>query len=614
MNPALVLFGIRSLVRLGRTTKEALEQHVRDDAVLFPQIQQLGGSPLVVVAGYFSREDNQGYVVGNEAPYADYWQVDGGFGSPRRDASSIDALLTAMAKIEQERGNALLPTTAPIAATLVKQWSDTAGPVSPWARVIVTAADIALEYVAVNPAILGGNGNGEQLLAAYAGNLSELLPDDGEFGTRHRFAERLAGLFLRAGLQTLSDHPDWAVSEDHVEELLTTSIKPLLDDAVFPTDLTTQLRWEKISDTLMGPVATAAFTTIAAHQSAFLGEGLAPDKAMGAVTRALFLQLSTARLDEAFTRPGLIGLYTAVLQVAANRPELFLGDGGGADESAAEGFARDLFTRVAGTLAAAPPPFDKSLGAALAATIIESLGTNAHRFSDGGTGWEQAATDMLSFLAEELSGALRASPRLRGALDGDDLVELGRILVEHIASSPGMVTGDDTAWQGVIRSVAQAMSADDRLLLDGDDWKRIVTAAAEDAATNPARLFHMQGSAENDVLAGDLLGLALTAAGELSGDGTLAARRVLFGETLADAMILLIRHTAGSPARAEANKERIAELIRALHRFVAENGMRYGSAEWFDLFETLLVDILDGGELPDLSTELVDKLLAGEMQ
>lgn len=70
-------------------------------------------------------------------------------------------------------------------ALMIQQWAEGKGPVGPIGRVVLTMADIALEFVGANPALLGLGGNGEKLIGAVATNLAEMIPDDsGEFGTK----------------------------------------------------------------------------------------------------------------------------------------------------------------------------------------------------------------------------------------------------------------------------------------------------------------------------------------------------------------------------------------------------------------------------------------------
>lgn len=602
MNPSLIMFGIQSVVRLGRVSSAAMEQWARDGQAIFPLIDKPDFNPLVVVSGFFNKPDNQHYVTGDDAPYAAYWEGS----APKREPSALDALLTLALKLTAERGGDLERKQAPAGAILVRQWGKKGAPVSPWARVILTAGDIVLEYVSVNPAILGGSGKGEKLISAYAAQLSAMLPDDGRFGTREGFAQRLSGAFLRAGLSTLNEHPQWVVSQAHVGELITATVTPLID--AMPDDVTGQLKWQAVSDALMGPAASAALQTLAAHQSAFFGEDLAPDKAIGAVTRALFLQAAEEGLHDQFTRDGLLGLYSAVVGVAAEQPQLFLGDGGQPEDI----FVRDLFTRLMTLVRDSPPPFNREVGVELAQIALEAVGSRVGRFAGGADPWDQVAVDMVQSLIAHLDDALTSNGKLSGVFSRQQLTDFARILLTRIAESPRLLLGSDKKnWEGVVVALASAMKADAHLLLTGEDWRQIVIVASEEAVANPSRLFKVDPQNPQSVLAGELLILVLKSAGEVLREPDRKSRTVLYGKTLREAMIVILRATSGNPQAARERMEKIGELVSRLNDFIASHGDRYGSKEWIRVFRLLLASVLEGQPIPALDIELVDGLLKG---
>jgi len=602
MNPSLIIFGIQSVVRLGRMSSDALEQQARDDKAIFPEIKKPEFNKMVFVNGFFNKDENTKYVTGVNAPYREYWEGT----ASKRDANSLDALFTAANKITAERGGNLNQSLAPSAAVLVKQWDHKSEPLSPWARVILTAGDIALEYVAINPTILGGNGNGEKLIIAYAMNLSALLQDNGKFGFKEGFAQRLSAMFLRAGLKTINDHPEWVVSEEHAVTLIANTVKPLVD--ALPTDITSQLKWQELADALMGPVASAALQTVANHQTAFLGSDFAPEKAVGVVTRALFLEAAKDGLGDEFTKEGLLGLYTAALGVAAEQPLLFLGDGSDPEDK----FTQELFTTFMTILKDSPPPFDKEVGVALIGASLEAVGSNAHRFTGEGKPWEQAAADIVKSLTTNLSSAITINKNIKNVFSKSQLTEFGRIVLMHVVQTPRMLLGTkNAAWDGVIVAIANAMKVDDKLLLTGDDWLQIVSVASEEAAANPARLFKLDVNNPDSVLAGELISTVLKSASKILLTPDLSARTVLYGKTLRESIIVTLRATSGNPEAAHASISKIDDLVTELNTFVARNSERYGNKEWMRLFRVLLSNVLDGRSTPVLDTDKVEELLKG---
>jgi len=601
MNPALILFGIQSVIRLGRVSNDALEQWARDDEAIFPEIKEPDLNREVFVNAFFNQTEYNHYVAGDAALLAEYWDDS----AVKPEKTAIDALFTASVKITAENDGNINRTLAPGAVFLVKQWRPGKGPISPWARIILTAGDIAFEYVSADPSILGLGGNGEKLIAAYAKNLSDILPDDGDFGNKENFAERLTGVFLRAGLNTISRNPEWLVSEEHLQELISLSVKPLVE--ALPDTITEQLKWREVADAVMGPAAAAALQTVARHQTAFLGSDFKPDKALGTLTQALFLEAAKDGLKDQFIREGLIGLYKAALDVAAEKPQLFL-----EGEGPKVGFARDVFSKFAGVFKDSPPPFDGEVVGALASASLEAVGNNVHRFVNDTDPWDQTAADMVQSLTVKFKGALDTNKKLDSVFSKGQLIELGSILLSRMAATPRMVLGSRTeAWEGLLTAVAAAMKEDKNLLLKGDDWIQIVETAADEAAANPARLFQLNPNDPEDILAAKLISVVLKSAGEFLKAPDLKGNTVLFGKTLKEAIIIVLRATSGNPQGAQKALTQIEELVKELNLFVAQNHNRFGSKDWLRLFRVLLGALLEGKGVPELTEESASDILQG---
>jgi len=602
MNPALISFGIQSVIRLGRVTNDALEQWARDGEAIIPEINQPAFNREVFVNGFFNKPENNPFVVGDTAQYAEYWDDP----AAKPDKSAIDALFTAAIKIGGEQGVDFNRGLALGGAILIKQWDPAQSPISPWARIILTAGDIALEYVSVNPSILDGDGNGQKLVSAYAKNLSDILPDDGNFGVKENFAQRLTGAFLRAGLETINRNQELLISEKHFQELISCSVKPLVQ--ALPNSITEQLKWREIADVIMGPAASAALQTVARHQTAFLGEDFDPDRALGAVSQALFLEAAENGLRDKLTPEGLLGLYKAALGVAAERPQLFLGDG----QRSQDEFARELFANFAEVLSESPPPFDGEVGVALASAALGAVGNNIHRFVDDTALWEQTAAEMVRSFTTKFKSALDSNEKIKSVFSKSQLVELGRILLSHVAATPEMILGSgNQAWEGVVTVVATAMKEDTNLLLTGDDWLEIAKAAAQEAAANPARLFKLNPANPEDVLAAKLISVILKSAGAIIETPELQGKTVLFGKTLREAIIIVLRATSGKPQAAQELLEKIEKLTTKLNEFVAKNHLQYGNKEWLRLFRILLSALLDGKGTSDITAETANELLQG---
>ena len=419
-----------------------------------------------------------------------------------------------------------------------------------------------------------------------------------------RLATRGRSGFLRAGLATVSAHPEWVVDQEHYEALLKNAVTPVVEQ--FPSSIAERLQWSRVTDAILGPAAQAALETVATHQTAFLGDNLGPDQALGAVVQALLVEAAEDGLRDPFRQDRLIGLYRAVLGVAATRPELFFE--GNRPEAA---LARDALKRFSGTLAAVErPPFDKGTGLALAAVAIEVVGQHAHRFADPADEWVGVAIEVFEDLTSDLAGALRANEGLGNVLSVDQLTDIGRIVLTEISRNPTLITSSGDEWHGVIQAVTSAMAADEQLLLTADDWKEIARVAAAEAAANPARLFRL-GQGAGDQLAANVIGVLLTGATDVLAAPNGPERSVLAGTVLTEAITIALRATSGNADALARHLQGVEDLVSALNELAVEHPMAFGSKEWLHLFRVLLASVLEGTDVGELTLERAIQLLKG---
>jgi hypothetical protein len=617
MNPALIIFAIRAIIRLGNATERAYAQSIGNKPLLFPDMRRPTLTKAALILRFFGKSDrlNQ-YLRSSNAPYSMFFVND------RIDLTTpgaIDTLFAASLQIaaEEKRLSAKNQESGGVSeeslefsagVVLVEQWSKEGEPLSPVVRVILTVADIALEYVGTNPAILGIGGTGEKLVGAIALNISELIPDDGDYGLKAQFGERLLGIIMQAGLRVIQENPDWITSQDHLKELVGNTMGPMLK-AFDQKNLADQMVFQDVAKVLVGPAMSAALKTVANNPAAFLGKDFETEKAVGALTQELLETTAKLGVGDTLTKEGALSLYQAALGVIAERPGLFVGDG----TRTRTVIARDLLKNMAKELNNSPPPFDGEVAAQLGAAALEAVATNTHRFVNQTDPWEKMAGVMAKDVIMSFSDGLTSNPNepWRKVFSQAQLIDLGRIFLLQTTSTPGMIAGNNEELKIVVKAVATAMAADEKLLLTANDWREIAQVAAAEAAANPSRLFGLNYNNPQEQLAANLLKVLLDSGAKTLAAPNMAARAVLYDKALREATIVLLRAAVGRPDMARQNLGKVEVLATAISEIVAKNSELYGSKEWLGLFRLLLMGALVQGEVPILTVDVVDNLLEG---
>jgi hypothetical protein len=602
MDPMLILFAIRAAVRLSRGASDAFGQYARDHEILLPAVRTIEFP--VADRIRFTFETEPQLLREQARPYWNSFTKKG----PQL-AGDMDVLAAEFALIQAQR-MAELKDRAPEATGywMVAQWSKKDAPAGPFARIVLALVDVAAEYAAVNPGLFGIGGQGEILVQALARNVADLIPDDTQpLGPRNLFGERLGAIFLKAGLAALHEHPDAWIEEEHLQLLVKNTLPKLIDK--LPDDGLSHLHWRDVIEDLLQPVAQAAVEAAAAHPEAFFGKKFAHDDLLGALTRSFLLKVADIGSGEIFTRSSAVELYKSIVGLAAARPELFLGDTSGK----ADKFIAAVFADLAGVMEASAPPFDEATISGLAAVALDTLRRENRVLSDDDQSWHDLVAAMLTPVLAALSEAVAThnTGALRVLVSGPQLTDFVRTVLTQIAKTPGMmVTTEKPEINALVSAIALAMAKDDQLLLNGDDWLKIVAVAAEEVAANPGRLIGLDGgNPAEDLLLKILTGL-LSAASAQWRQGQ-RARSVLFGPTLRDSIIIAIRVAASNAAAARLNAGALEQLAVALTTFIAANPLKYGSKEWLRLYRQSIIQAVHDGVVAQLDAALADAALAG---
>jgi hypothetical protein len=501
------------------------------------------------------------------------------------------------------------------AGRMVEQWREDRKPPSAIIRMALTLTDIGLEFVASDPSILGLGSRGEKLIVAFAQNMSALIPDDTDtFGSRTNFADRVLGIFLRSGLGTLSSNASIVFKDEDIAKLLKGVTKPIVE--ALPESIGDQFHYRNLVDALAGPSAETAFRLLAENTEAYLGKDFADDKALGAVTSALFEEIKATThvgsIVDMFSEQGLIRLYQAGLGVAVERPGLFIGDDGAAKTQ----LFRDLLSGAAGALRA-HPGFKGPFGASLTAMVVEVVGQNAPALLklNPEEPWEKVAEAVIKQVAHGLADTLNdwdGDGLPRGALKSFSkiqLLELGRVILAQVVQSPGMLGIERTEVQAIFAGMAEAMVADDNLLLSADEWIQIAAVAARKAASNPGRLFGLSADDQKGALAVTVIKAVLGVAGETWTAAGRADSPLLFGETLQAALEMVIQALAGNVTAVTSKPIVVDQFLHNLLKTASDNPEKFGSEGLLKVFRILISDVLAKGTVPK-DSEIIAALSA----
>lgn len=626
MDPLLVVTAIRAAIRIGGTTVDAVEQHARERPILIPDVELTDIDDTIVEIRELAHEIHEfGDLLANDPLLKKLWKDGNVTAVPGATETVYAVALRFKTMADGDTAQPSAQAAKEIAGgMLVAQWAKGKGPVRPWTRVVVAMADVALEYVGSNPQILGIGGNGEKLIGAVAAGIAAAIPDDDSLqslGAKDRFAERLAALVLSSGLKTLVESPDLVFSEEHLQTLMKNTLPPLIDglpEIQAGGSVSEQVEWRNLTEALVGPAIGAALGTLAESPAAFLGKSFAADKAAGVMVTGLLNAAKDIDVKDRFSDEALFSLFHAATKVAAENPELILGDIFNTelldpdDRSDAETVAVNLFKSIAITLKNRRPPFGDDLGVAVAISAIEGLKASGPALFNAENPWDKVSGEItgqiLDGFAETLGDGRKALKDT--VFSKGRLVDLARVLVTQVAETPHMLITSDGEVRRIAAAVAGAMAKDDKLLLTADDWIKIAGVAAQEAAINPGRLFGLNDTSLNGTIASDIIGRLLKTAGDdlVREDRTVGP--VMIGETLRESIIVTLRSIGGNVEQALERRAALESLAATLNDVVAKHGLTMGGKEWLRLFRVLLPDVLDKGEIPILDDSKIELLLA----
>lgn len=609
MNHTLIIYGIQAVLRAAQAGADLYAEHARDRNVFLPDINLSPDTKETQLRQFLDAHPD----IAEKTPgIAGLWDKETGF-FISSDSSQLDAACAIMlqykAQIElkkagKDKKTANYEAKMLAGGRMIEQWRAEKEPPSPIIRFALTLTDIGLEFVSSNPSITGLGSRGEKLIAAFAGNLSALIPDTvDKFGNKEGLADRILGIFLRAGLGTLSNNCAMVFNDKDVETLFKGVVEPIVQN--LPNDISEQFEYRTLVDALAGPSAEAVFKLLGENTDGYLGKEFANEKALGAVTSAVFDAVKSTfqggSIVDIFSEQGVIRLYQAALGVVVEQPALFID----VDETAESKLFKALLNGSAEILKKYPD-FHGPMGADLTAMVVKTVGQHAHALMklNPDDPWENIAKTVLEqtvFGLAEIFEKKNEKGSLEGALKAlgkRQIIECGRMVLEQAVLTPRMAGIKESEIQPILSGLAQAMAADENLLLSPEAWLQITAIAAKTASANPGRLFNPSFSGDGNPIAVTVMSAILNAAGRTWRSNEGARGTLLFGETLKSVLEAALSALAGNIEAVSNNPKLVGTFMEYLTGFAKENPDKMGSDGLIKVFRTSIGKVLGQGELP----------------
>jgi hypothetical protein len=488
-----------------------------------------------------------------------------------------------------------------------------------WARFGLTLVHTGIQAVAAQPSLLGLEAKAETLVTAFASKVNEIIGPDGPRAgdvDGVSFKERAAAVLLQASLSAIAENPQTVVAAPHWAEFVGAVLSPLA--AAQGEEGRRLISLSRIPRLMRGPMAHAALRTLHERQGDFFGERFATDKAAGAITQEILAAAVRAEdfdIMDVFSQRGLTLVYTASLNAAATRPELFIDARGRTADT-----WRSLLGNVAGILRDAPPPFDagSGLGDRLTCAVIDVAANHLTQkvladFAGEGP-WDAVTGRILTSILEGFKSGLtqrvsgdRALNPFQSVFSQDQAIEIVRIIAAQAAQTPGMLLGEGRSSEvyNIAQAVAAFMADPNTSLAAPGDWRAIIAVALEEGAKNPGTLFSLDANARPEEhlavsLVKTLLNNAAAAIRDAPGLGETPRWRgsVLFGDTLRQAIQMTLRAVANNASMLmdqEAHLGALNTFVGKVQTYVQQQDGRLGASEWLWLYRSFIAEVIARG-------------------
>lgn len=548
---------------------------------------------------------------------------------------------------------------------VISSWEDEDASRRGMADLVFSMSTAALVYLQFRVDALGLGDRAEAIVGSVAQGIEGYIAENRDQLVETAFTsgshKRIADLLVTTSLQIASDRPDLVSNNENVQTLVKAVMSPLRELNATPgtDELNVLERVERVKEALQGPVAISVLEALHERRAEFFGigdneaKGKGKASAVEVVTEALMTTFVTTAQDaediRAIFRPDFVAKsYPVILDAVAAAPEAFVRGKGAHVE-----LGRDLLTSLVGTINAhqrvkKSPDLARSLieigvdvtrrharnylvneaRMAMAAWANERVGLAG----SGGDGeeepWAVLGVRIATHIAEGMLDAYGEEgfhPQLfQSRIDKTLFLDLVGIVADQAAQTPGMLLPDDVNVEVVriAQGVASFVASEHATLLTQKDWKRVSAAAVKIAMDNPETLFSLDAETPRGHLAVALVQQVLqTANAALLDDSGKVRRgrgRVLFGETLAEAIVTTLQAAAANASRL-AEPQTLIELtgfIEQLNELAARSdslgGRGLSAGDWLYAFQWFVTDVVAEGRAGVSEERIVAVLSAAE--
>ena len=593
MNIVLISTGIKAVLRAAQSGAVLYAEHSRDRAIFLPSVRLPDLTVRDQIDIFLRNNPNHQTLDEFSAIWGEFGVVDGADSDMYDAAFAKMQALKALQKLNANDLNDQHEASMIGAGAMVEQWRLSKRPPSAIARFALTVADIGLEFVSTNPSLFGVSGKGEALVVSFASHMESIIPNDvQDFGQKEGFTNRLLGGVLRATLSTFVDNPDLVIEDEHTKSLVTAFIAPVIEG--MPEDLAEYLNYQDVVDAMTGPAVGAMLAVVAENPGQYFGDSVKNDKALSSLSKALITEAATishgSTVLNVFGKEGMLSLYQAGMEVAINKPEVFIDN----NQPNADVY-KQLISGVAEQVRATPK-LDRTVVSGIAAEVVKVVGNNAGTLFklNGDDSWDKVALSIIKHVTDDLNTALTTPSGAQQLFTVDDFKTMALIVVEEINENPLMLGVESTELQAIVKNISEIMVDDQKLLLSRNDWMVVASLAASQAAKNPGKLFDTQSEILKNILS-----TMLTVASETwqqAADSNLP--KLAFGETLLAMIEMVIKQLAGNIAGVKNNPEKVAEFLEKLLVFAQEKPDVVGSANLREVFGTFLAEVMKTGIIP----------------